>query len=129
MREKLQTLPVAVLKEMAKEQGIKGATALRKAELIEALCNAAGKMPVMRHQRRKPAPHRKTRTTPENRATPETRTTPERKQNLKKTWPQKTERHRKNVRLRAKPENFPAVPEFLPEPWIEWPSCYGTTEQ
>ena len=42
MREKLQTLPVAVLKEMAKEQGIKGATALRKAELIEALCNAAG---------------------------------------------------------------------------------------
>ena len=42
MREKLQTLPVAVLKEMAKKQGIKGATALRKAELIEALCNAAG---------------------------------------------------------------------------------------
>ena len=41
MREKLQTLPVAVLKEMAKKQGIKGATALRKAELIEALCNAA----------------------------------------------------------------------------------------
>ena len=26
---------------MAKKQGIKGATALRKAELIEALCNAA----------------------------------------------------------------------------------------
>ena len=42
MREKLQTLPVAVLKEMAKEQGIKGATSLRKAELIEALCSAAG---------------------------------------------------------------------------------------
>lgn len=42
MREKLQTLPVAVLKEMAREQGIKGATSLRKAELIEALCSAAG---------------------------------------------------------------------------------------
>ena len=42
MREKLQTLPVAVLKDMAKKQGIKGATALRKAELIEALCRAAG---------------------------------------------------------------------------------------
>ena len=42
MREKLQTLPVSVLKEMAKEQGIKGATALRKAELIEELCRAAG---------------------------------------------------------------------------------------
>lgn len=42
MREKLQTLPVAVLKDMAKKQGIKGATTLRKAELIEALCRAAG---------------------------------------------------------------------------------------
>lgn len=42
MREKLQTLPVAVLKDMAKKQGIKGATALRKAELIEVLCKAAG---------------------------------------------------------------------------------------
>ena len=41
MREKLQTLPVAVLKEMAKKQGIKVATALRKSELVEALCNAA----------------------------------------------------------------------------------------
>ena len=79
MREKLQTLPVAVLKEMAKEQGIKGATALRKAELIEALCNAAGEN--AGHE----APAPETRTTPEtciapeNRATPETRTTPERK--------------------------------------------------
>ena len=79
MREKLQTLPVAVLKEMAKEQGIKGATALRKAELIEALCNAAGEN--AGHE----APAPKTRTTPEtriapeNHATPETRTTPERK--------------------------------------------------
>ena len=79
MREKLQTLPVAVLKEMAKEQGIKGATALRKAELIEALCNAAGEN--AGHEA--PAPETRTipetRIAPENRATPETRTTPERK--------------------------------------------------
>ncbi len=45
MREKLQTLPLPVLKEMAKEQGIKGATSLRKAELIEVLCNAAKETP------------------------------------------------------------------------------------
>lgn len=71
MREKLQTLPVAVLKEMAKEQGIKGATALRKAELIEALCNAAGEN--AGHE----APTPETRTAPETRTTPETRTAPE----------------------------------------------------
>ncbi len=46
MREKLQTLPLPVLKEMAKEQGIKGASSLRKAELIEVLCNAAKEAPV-----------------------------------------------------------------------------------
>ena len=65
MREKLQTLPVAVLKEMAKEQGIKGATALRKAELIEALCNAAGEN--AGHE----APAPETRTTPERKTEPE----------------------------------------------------------
>ena len=41
MREKLQTLPLAELKELAKAQGIKGGSAMRKAELIEALCTAA----------------------------------------------------------------------------------------
>ena len=41
MREKLQTLPLAELKELAKAQGIKGGSAMRKAELIEALCSAA----------------------------------------------------------------------------------------
>ena len=41
MREKLQTLPLAELKELAKSQGIKGASGLRKAELIDALCHAA----------------------------------------------------------------------------------------
>ena len=42
MREKLQTLPLVQLRELAKAQGIKGVTALKKAELIERLCEAAG---------------------------------------------------------------------------------------
>ena len=41
MREKLETLPLAQLKELAKAQGIKGVSAMKKAELIDALCNAA----------------------------------------------------------------------------------------
>lgn len=38
MREKLKTLPLAELKELAKAQGMKGISTLRKAELIELLC-------------------------------------------------------------------------------------------
>ena len=60
MREKLQTLPVSVLKEMAKEQGIKGATALRKAELIEELCRAAGENEESRTPNSRPAAVRRT---------------------------------------------------------------------
>ena len=40
MREKLKTLPLTTLREMAKNVGIKGVTALRKNELIEALVEA-----------------------------------------------------------------------------------------
>ncbi len=40
MREKLRTLPLATLREMAKNIGIKGVTALRKNDLIEALVEA-----------------------------------------------------------------------------------------
>ena len=65
MREKLQTLPVAVLKEMAKKQGIKGATALRKAELVEALCNAAGEN--IGHEAAVPENSQSTRTSYQNR--------------------------------------------------------------
>ena len=60
MREKLQTLPVSVLKEMAKEQGIKGATALRKAELIEELCRAAGENEESRTPNSRPVAVRRT---------------------------------------------------------------------
>jgi transcription termination factor Rho len=38
MREKLQTLPLAELKELAKAQGIKGCSSMRKAEIIDLLC-------------------------------------------------------------------------------------------
>lgn len=38
MREKLQTLPLAELKELAKSQGLKGISTIRKAEIIELLC-------------------------------------------------------------------------------------------
>lgn len=65
MREKLQTLPVAVLKEIAKKQGIKGATALRKAELIEALCNAAEEN--IGHETAVPENSQPTRTSYQNR--------------------------------------------------------------
>ena len=43
MREKLETLPVSELREMAKAQGLKGTSAMRKAELVELLCNQAEK--------------------------------------------------------------------------------------
>lgn len=48
MREKLQTLPLTQLRALAKSQGIKGGTGMRKAELIEALCNAAEQEEIMR---------------------------------------------------------------------------------
>lgn len=41
MREKLETLPLSEIKELAKSQGIKGSSTMRKSELIEVLCNAA----------------------------------------------------------------------------------------
>ena len=41
MREKLATLPLTQLKELAKSQGIRNISGLRKAELIDRLCEAA----------------------------------------------------------------------------------------
>lgn len=48
MREKLQTLPLAQLKEMAKASGVKGATAMRKADLIEELCKVSEQQEIMK---------------------------------------------------------------------------------
>ncbi len=41
MREKLQTLPLTQLRELAKAQGVKSVTTLKKAELIDKLCESA----------------------------------------------------------------------------------------
>ncbi|MCI8455155.1 MAG: hypothetical protein HFE84_11165, partial [Lachnospiraceae bacterium] len=38
MREKLETLPLTQLRELAKSQGIQHITSLRKSELIDRLC-------------------------------------------------------------------------------------------
>ncbi len=43
MREKLATLPLTQLKEIAKSQGLKGTSTMKKAELIELLANEAEK--------------------------------------------------------------------------------------
>ncbi|NBH71833.1 transcription termination factor Rho [Clostridiaceae bacterium] len=56
MREKLQTLPLAELKELAKSQGIKGGSTMRKAELIDALCAAAEQEEIMKTVVPPPAP-------------------------------------------------------------------------
>ena len=42
MREKLQTLPLTQLRELAKAQVLKGVTTLKKAEIIDRLCEIAG---------------------------------------------------------------------------------------
>ena len=39
---KLQTLPLTQLRELAKAQGLKGVTTLKKAEIIDRLCEIAG---------------------------------------------------------------------------------------
>lgn len=41
MREKLKTLPLVQLREMAKAQGLKGISTLKKAEIIDKLCELA----------------------------------------------------------------------------------------
>ena len=44
MREKLETLPLATLRDMAKAQGLKGVSGFRKSQLIDMLCEEAEKM-------------------------------------------------------------------------------------
>lgn len=41
MREKLKTLPLSELKELAKAQGLRGISTMRKADIIELLCRQA----------------------------------------------------------------------------------------
>lgn len=56
MREKLQTLPLAELKEIAKNKGMKSVTAMRKSELIDALCKLAEQEEIMRTAVAPPTP-------------------------------------------------------------------------
>lgn len=42
MREKLQTLPLTELKELAKAQGLKGVSTMKKSDIINLLCEKAG---------------------------------------------------------------------------------------
>lgn len=56
MREKLQTLPLAQLKELAKNKGMKSVTAMRKSELIDALCKLAEQEEIMRTAVAPPTP-------------------------------------------------------------------------
>ena len=66
MREKLETLPVAELRELAKAQGLKGVSSMRKAELIELLCRQAEKNPQVKpvQAERSTAPARETAPAP-----------------------------------------------------------------
>ena len=41
MREKLETLPLTQLRELARGQGIKNVSGLRKSELVDRLCEVA----------------------------------------------------------------------------------------
>lgn len=77
MREKLQTLPLVQLRELAKAQGIKGVTTLKKAELIERLCEKTDdKTPAQISEKAvesEPRRERPAETAPEKAAEPEER--------------------------------------------------------
>ncbi len=77
MREKLQTLPLVQLRELAKAQGIKGVTTLKKVELIERLCEKTDdKTPSQISERAvesEPRRERPAETAPEKAAEPEER--------------------------------------------------------
>ena len=77
MREKLQTLPLVQLRELAKAQGIKGVTTLKKAELIERLCEKTDdKTPAQISEKAvesEPRRERPAETAPEKVAEPEER--------------------------------------------------------
>lgn len=56
MREKLQTLPLPQLKELAKAQGVKGSATMRKAELIDELCRLAEQEEILKTAVAPPTP-------------------------------------------------------------------------
>lgn len=48
MRERLETLPLSELKELAKSQNIKGTSTMRKQELIDTLCKKAEEAEILK---------------------------------------------------------------------------------
>ena len=74
MREKLQTLPLAELRELARSQGLKGISALRKAEIIDLLCQKEESGRENSGKENSPAVHRGSRKRPENPAIPANQT-------------------------------------------------------
>lgn len=68
MRERLQTLPLAELKELAKASGVKRYQSLRKAEIIDLLCQQAEENPqvkacrMVRRTEARPVPAREVKT-------------------------------------------------------------------
>ena len=56
MREKYESLALAQLKELAKIRGIKGATAMKKADLVEAMLQEDEKDKALEKQQQEEAP-------------------------------------------------------------------------
>ena len=50
MKEKLQSLPVSELREIAKVNGIKSVTALRKQQLVDMICEVMEKKEKLEEQ-------------------------------------------------------------------------------
>ena len=69
MREKLQTLPLAELRELAKAQKIKGGSTMRKAELIDILCSAAEREEIIKTAVAPPTPKPQAETKNDERST------------------------------------------------------------
>ena len=61
MKEKLMTLPLAELREIAKTQGLKGTTALRKAQLVEKLAELFEEKEAEKNTQAAPAAGKETR--------------------------------------------------------------------
>ena len=56
MREKYETLKLNDLRDIAKKRGIKGATSMKKAELIDLMCELDEKEAAEKEAAQKPAP-------------------------------------------------------------------------
>lgn len=74
MREKYETLSVAVLKDIAKARGLKGVTGLKKAELIDRMVEEDAKLEEQNEQAAEPEKEEEKETEKEQRNKPEQQT-------------------------------------------------------